>query len=459
VRLVEGWGADKAFDLEERLTDNVFRLRLHPDSTNFLVRLYPFGVFEFSGGEPGDDVLGSIQASAATFQATEPFTYFQPLLVLTSSCNLACSYCYAHEGSYGQIAEVMSSEVIQRTLRFLEETLDAHHVPKIAASGLSEVGVICFGGEPLLALERLREVHRHTLGLCENLSKRWKHAFKPLLTLNTNAYAVSDEACDFLEQIRDCLEVVVSFDGWTHDRNRLTKDGEASSGRVLENLLRLRDAAVDVSVTCCVLPEAVSDPARTLAGLECVLGRGIPTNLSFIRGPLEVVKGRALYPGMVQETYETSSLTTFGVAVANAIRAGAPIYSRRYRRRLLEGGYRYRCGAGLFEFAVLPNGDVYPCHNFIAPGYKLGNILNQGFRLGPELQPGLLETLRRRTVTSLDPCRRCVLQTTCMSSFDCPAHSQQDLGDMSLVDIRFCGFARKVQGAILETFLVEQSVA
>ncbi len=439
---------------EERLSENLFRVRLRPDSQPLAVRLYPFAVFE----DPPEGLCEeTIPAPQSSFDETEPFSYCQPLLILTTRCNLSCSYCYALQGTYGVSADDMSEGVISGSISFLERMIQTSFAPKTRAGERYELGVICFGGEPLLALERIRFTHSSLKQLCSRLSERWPGTFQPVLTINTNGYSISDEALKFLATEREDFQVVVSYDGWSHDRHRLTRGGGATAREVKENVARLARLGVDVSVTCCVLPEAVALPEQTIACLSDFFELGIPVNLSFIRGPLSGVASRAVYPALVQAQYSRETLDQFGAAVASAITLGAPIYSRRYRRRLLEGGYRYRCGAGLFEFAVLPDGSAFPCHNFIAPGYSLGSVLDPEFSIGPGVP--LVDSLKERCVARLEPCRECVFQSTCMSSFDCPAHSLQDLGDLGQVDVRFCGFARQVQAAILVDFLEEQGGA
>ena len=439
------------FHSEEHVSDNFFRVTVDAEGPEYLLRLYPFGIFALEGEEVSEHFLERLEG---TVEATEPFSYFQPLLILTNNCNLACTYCYAHEGSYGTPTNTMTEEVVNRTIDFLHQTIHHRFASKTESGKKYELGAICFGGEPLLALHLVEQTYKRLSEISDTLTEHWPGIFSPLITLNTNAFSVSTSAMAVLERIKSNLELVVSFDGWLHDECRLTKGGAESSARVLENLYRLHKAGINVSVTSCILPDAVDEPERTLDSLSDIYGRGIPVNMSFIRGPLAPVQGRAMYPGVLQRMYSEDTLDRFGMLVANEIRGGAPIFTRRYRRRLFEGGYNVRCAAGLYEFAVMPDGKVYPCHNFIAPGHALGNIANVDFDINGNTP--LLKSLSSRSVKELQPCSECVLQSTCMSSFDCPAHSLQDLGALDMVDYRFCGFARRVQGAILAEFIKER---
>lgn len=439
------------FDEERKLSDNLFLIRLAGDEASYVMRLYPLALFEVSG-EITD--LSPFELGIESFSETKPFSYFQPLLITTTECNLACTYCYAHEGSYGVEKQEMPSGVLDKTIDYLRNVILTRYIPAAKKNETTELGLICFGGEPLLAEDLVILAHRRLADLCIELSEVSDINFVPTLTINTNAVKVNKKMLKFLSDNAKDIELVVSYDGLLHDENRITKGGTGTAQLVYRNILRLRKAGVNITITSCVLPEALANPESLMSSLEKIYSQGIPINLSFIRGPLEGVSDRAMYPGFIQESYDEASLSNFGTIVADKISQGAKIYSSRYRRRLLEGGYRYRCGAGLFEFAVMPDGVVYPCHNFIAARHSLGNISEPDFAINESSE--LVTTLLNRKVQDLKPCSDCAFQSTCMSSFDCPAHSLHDLHDINMVDKRFCGFARKVQQVILKQFIEEK---
>ena len=438
------------FFVERKLTDNLFIVQLSEDGAKYAVRMYPFAVFAVDD-VPEDEVM-QLALVSDLYTDVVPFSYAQPLLILTTQCNLSCTYCYAHEGTYGLEATIMSEEVVNRSIAYLRRIISSRYLARETGCGTTELGLICFGGEPTIAMNLIQLAHCKLSALCEELSSE-RMRFTPTLTINTNGYQLKQEVFDFMVIHAADIEVVVSYDGLSHDECRVTKTGAGTAVSVFGNIIRLHKAGVKVAVTSCVLPELVRDPSQFIAGMSPLCERGIPINPSFIRGPLEGVSDRAVYPGLVQEQYDTDSLDRFGGVIVHEIAQGAPFYSARFRRRLLEGGYRYRCGAGLYEFAVTPDGSVYPCHNFVSGTFSLGNICDEGYSI-PECNP-LLQSLLHRNVNALEPCARCVFQSTCMSSFDCPAHSLQDLGEISRVDNRFCGFARQVQAVIVRNFIEE----
>ena len=438
------------FQAETLVAPGFFRLQVA--ERHYLVRLRPFAVFELDSGTADAITPDAVEAlGAAGDWGLPPRSLIQALLIVTTDCTLACSYCYAYRGSYGMAHQTMTVSVARAAVDLVLRHASAA-LPSIAHPGVTyELGAVCFGGEPLLALDVVRAVDERLNQGCAQISHVLGVALRPLVTVNTNGVTITKAAWQFLEEARERLEVVVSYDGRLHDRERRTSAGRPTASVVLKNVLALKAAGIDVLVTSCILPEAVAEPEETLDALEPLFELGIPTNLSFIRGGLGAVRADARYPGLIQEAYEADLLTEFGRAVAARIAKGAPIFVRRWRQRVGDGGYKWRCAAGVHEFAVVPDGRVYPCHNFVSEGTEIGNILETNFQLNSS--HSLLRQLASRTVDALPPCRGCVFQSTCLSSFDCPAHSLQDLGDLMAVDERFCGFARTVQAQLLRDLI------
>ncbi len=438
------------FTKEKKLNDNTFLI--NHNNTDYIIRLYPFAIFQIDSKEI-ENIQFSDEIIKFDFQPVKPFSSFLPLLILTNSCNLACKYCYAYKGSYGEEENQMSFSVIDKSIEFIRDSFTKSFKPSNKITEY-ELGIICFGGEPLLSFKQVKYVHDSLVELCSSFSNKYNIIFKPIITINTNGLILNNEIISFMSENKKNIELVVSHDGWTHDEYRLSHNNKGTSKIVFENILKLKKQDINISVTSCILPKAVSKHKETLKSLNVFFQNKIPVNISFIRGELESVREFSAYPGIIQEKYGEKDLVEFGNAVAQKIDEGAIIFSERFMNRLSEGGYQYRCGAGLYEFAVMPKGDVYPCHNFISDDYKIGNIKNNDLSIG--LDNSFIKQLSNRTVSKLSPCNECVLQTICLSSFDCPSHSLQDCGNLFSVDTRFCGFARNVQGTVLKKMLNEK---
>ena len=89
-----------------------------------------------------------------------------------------------------------------------------------------------------------------------------------------------------------------------------------------------------------------------------------------------------------------------------------------YKKRLVG------CGAGSEYLAVAPNGDVYPCHQFVGQTkFKLGNVFDG--KLNDELR----HTFARTSLFTKDECQNCWAKYHC--SGGCNANSVNFNGDMN----------------------------
>ncbi len=259
----------KVFFEENKISDNLFIIRINNDSPRLAIRLYPLAIFEV----PEDvDVsfLGDFQFS----QEVIPFSFVQPLLIMTTKCNFRCTYCYAHEGTYGFAPQSMSELVLDKAIGYLRYVVMSRYANRSMRIDTTELGLICFGGEPTIEMPLIKKAYVELRNLCAEASDITGKAFKPVLTINTNGYRINSEMITFLAQSAPHLELVVSYDGVLHDSCRTDAAGNPTAARVLKNIRTLRANGIDVTVTCCVLPQVTASPRIFVDGLSPPLPRG-----------------------------------------------------------------------------------------------------------------------------------------------------------------------------------------
>lgn len=122
------------------------------------------------------------------------------MLTLTESCNLNCSYCYEHNKS----SRKMSFETAKRILDY-EFSLD---------DGLNEIEVDLFGGEPFLAFDLIKQIHKYVYSI--------KSDKKRICFTTTNGTLVHGEIEEWLRKNKDTFCAGLSLDGTKrmHDMNR-----------------------------------------------------------------------------------------------------------------------------------------------------------------------------------------------------------------------------------------------
>jgi sulfatase maturation enzyme AslB (radical SAM superfamily) len=129
-------------------------------------------------------------------------------LILTSQCNLRCSYCFENDKKSGRMEWEVARAALDRAL----------------ASPEREIRVLFFGGEPLLEFPTLRRAVEH---VADNRRRSQRAKF----TVITNGLLLGEDELTFLDRHR--VHVQVSFDG--------TPQAQALRGRgtfdVLDRLL------------------------------------------------------------------------------------------------------------------------------------------------------------------------------------------------------------------------------
>jgi uncharacterized protein len=164
-----------------------------------------------------EDELGTVTSRLSGFDDTERMRLFT--IMPTSYCNMACSYC-GQEHRKGRIAA-------ERARRMTDRVLAAIRNP-----GTSEVRVVWFGGEPLLALRVIREMS------AEFVAAAREHRTRYSATVVTNGSLLTRRNLAVLHD--DCrvswAEITLDGPEEIHDRRRLRRNG-APSFRHITTLL------------------------------------------------------------------------------------------------------------------------------------------------------------------------------------------------------------------------------
>jgi uncharacterized protein len=291
-------------------------------------------------------------------------------LNVAHDCDLRCRYCFAGQGRFGSTRGLMTPEVARAAVDLLLAN----------SGGTPTCEIDFFGGEPLLNLGVVRETVDYARRRAAEADRRVG------FTLTTNAVALGPDERIYLDDTMD--NVVLSLDGRpeVHDRMRPTAAGRPSQAAVLENIkgfVELREARA----------------RRAGDGLACdywVRGTYTAANLDFTEDviylarqglrnlSLEPVVGGPVGPGgwglgpdhLPDLAAEYVRLADF---ILDEFTAGRPLRFFHFMAEPEAGpcyAKRVRgCGAGREYMAVTPNGDLYPCHQFVGrEGFRLGNV-------------------------------------------------------------------------------------
>jgi uncharacterized protein len=444
---------------ERKIESNFFLVQFSDRKSHYLVRCLPFTMAEVDDTVAAELAAGDLHPDTLlpppddeSLSLMQPGLLLQCLLILTTNCNLACRYCYADRGSYGAGGQDMKQGVVDAVLRLLTKRLSRHR-DRIAGSVGLELPIVAFGGESLLCVDTIEYLITESRRVFEAASNEVGAPITPRVIINTNGLLVTPDLLQRFRPHQDMIEFVVSFDGLYHDENRIHPNGAGSSVEAVRGIRVLREHGFEFAITCCLPPKELVRVQENVEYIASIAGPKANINLSFIRGALVSLKRGAAYPAVFHDGYRTDDVAEFTRQVVQLIDDGHRIYYRKLEAKMRSGGFRHKCAACLYEVCVMPDGTVYPCHNFVDPNYAVGNIQDEAF----DILPGsaIYRQFLGRTCDALGPCRDCWLQSVCISSFDCASHSEADLGDIMAVDALPCSAGKEIQQALISRYFLE----
>ncbi len=335
-------------------------------------------------------------------------------------CNLRCRYCFAGAGDYHSRNRcVLPVDTGKAALDWLVEK----------SGKRINLEVDFFGGEPLMNFKAVREI----VAYGRELEKKHNKKFK--FTTTTNGLLLTDEIIDFLNREMD--NVVLSIDGRpeVHDRMRPTPNGSGSYAHIIPNALRL---------------------ARSRNQQRYyVRGTFTANNIDFASDVLHLADAGfeqlSIEPVVADPTCDYALKQEDLPRIFNEYESlGKEYVKRRKDGRWfnffhfmidLQGGPCLRkrltgCGAGNEYVAVTPEGDIFPCHQFVGrEGFRMGSVLDGSF------DTAIQQKFAANNVLSKEACRSCWARFFC--SGGCAANAHLSHGDITKPYDLECQMERK----------------
>jgi uncharacterized protein len=156
------------------------------------------------------------------------------ILNVTDQCNLRCGYCTFSGAYYGQRRHGPNTMALETALEAVDQLVA--RAGKTLENPEKKLGINFYGGEPLLAFDRIRQileqVHRVRY---PGLAHRLMHS------ITTNGTLLDDEKVDVLSRYDVAVKVSIDGPAELHDRNRCCHDGSGSFTTIMSRLERIRD--------------------------------------------------------------------------------------------------------------------------------------------------------------------------------------------------------------------------
>ena len=333
------------------------------------------------------------------------------ILHITEQCNLRCHYCYAapHRDA------VMSRAVLERALHLAVED----HLARFPGQ---QLGILFFGGEPLLQRELLRE----TMRLARHIGQESGVVFAGKLA--TNGILLDEEF--FRDRETRDLFVTLSHDGVpvAHDAHRVDAAGAGSFARlepIIELLLRHRPHAPVVTV---VNPDTLPHFA---ASIEYLYARGFRVFMPSLNYGAQWTEADM---AILAREYRRLAQWYTTVTLAGTEVEFSPFDGKIANRVTGDNCPRERCDLGMREVSIAPDGGIYPCLQFVN---------DAAFRIG-HVTTGIDFPRRARLLAQADAapaaCSACSLQPRC-DNF-CGCLNKQSTGRVTDVSPILCAHER-----------------
>ena len=313
-------------------------------------------------------------------------------LHMAHDCNLRCGYCFADTGAYGGGRSLMSLEVGKKAIDFLME----------ASKHRTHVEIDFFGGEPLLNMDVCKQVAEYAKEKAAEKGKIVK------MTMTTNGVLLDDACAAWLNE--EEMDAVLSLDGRpeVHDNMRRFAGGQPSYEVCKNHFQKFVDGRDHKQyylrgTYTHFNPDLAKDAIQMAddlgfkdLSLEPVVGpKELPYTLTEEDKPVILENYNILARHYLQRWREGKGYNFFHF---NVDFTGGPCLPKR-----LSG-----CGSGHDYLAVSPEGDLYPCHQFVGEeDYKMGTVFT-----GIE-KPEIAERFQKANVLTKPTCMKCWARFFC----------------------------------------------
>ncbi|NMB46334.1 MAG: thioether cross-link-forming SCIFF peptide maturase [Firmicutes bacterium] len=348
-----------------------------------------------------------------------PHTLKALCLNVSHDCNLRCRYCFAGTGAFGGERLNMPTATAVQAIDFLLEN----------SAGRERVEVDFFGGEPLLNLSVVKE----TVNYGEKQAAAQGKDIR--FTLTTNGLLLNEETAAYLND--KMFNLVLSLDGRpaVNDRMRVAINGDSVYETIMPGLQQMAELRQDkqyyVRGTYTAFNKDFFHDVRHLveAGFDRVSVEPVVA---------EAHRPYALHYEDIPELFDQYEQLAEYYCQMHEANKGFEFY--HFNLSLLQGQCLSKrltgCGAGTEYLAITPNGDIYPCHQFVGrEEYKMGNIM--GGSLNEEVQ----RVFRSSHVLNKSECRQCWARFFC--SGGCHANAVSANGDIRQPDPFSCQLLKK----------------
>ena len=339
----------------------------------------------------------------------ESESYIKALcLNVIHDCNLRCKYCFADEGEYKGCRKPMSAEVGKRAIDYVLEN----------SGNIKNIEVDLFGGEPLMVFDTIKEI----VDYAKEKDKLYNKNIR--FTMTTNATLLNDEIIDYID--KNMGNIILSIDGRkaVNDNVRIRVDGSGCYDRILPNIKKMVDRR-DPSKQYYARGTFTRENTDFFEDVMALANEGF-SEISIEPVVLPDSHNLSIRSEDLPKIYEQYDML-YKEMLRRAENNDNPFKFYHFNIDLNGGPCVYKriagCGAGHEYVAITPDGDIYPCHQFVGnEEFLLGNI-NSGIK-----NKNLSKDFKNAHIYNKPKCKECWARFYC--SGGCQANNFNFNGDI-----------------------------
>ena len=340
-------------------------------------------------------------------------------LHIAHDCDLRCKYCFASQGDFKGDRSLMSYEVGQKALDFLIEKSGSRR----------NLEVDFFGGEPMMNFEVVKQLV--TYG--RSKEKEYKKNFR--FTLTTNGMLLNDENTKYINENMD--NVVLSLDGSkeVNDNMRVKIDGSGSYDTIVPKFQKLVEGRGNKMYYV----------RGTFTGFNTEFAKDVIhlADLGFKQTSIEPVVTEPHQPYALKDSDVEVVKEQYDLLAEEMIKRkqnGNGFEFFHFTVDLSQGPCVIKrlsgCGAGSEYVAITPEGEIYPCHQFVGDErFKMGDLTTNTYKTDLSLQ------FKNAHVYNKDKCKACWAKFYC--SGGCHANAFNFNDDINIPYELGCDMERK----------------
>jgi uncharacterized protein len=340
-------------------------------------------------------------------------------LNIAHDCNLRCEYCFAAKGDFGRGRMLMPFEVGKKAIDFLIEKSEGRH----------NLEVDFFGGEPLMNFEVVKQIVNYARSIEKEHHKNFR------FTITTNGILLTDDKIDFINQ--EMSNCVLSLDGrkGVNDLLRVRVDGTGSYDSIVPKFQKLvatrgdKDYYARGTFTKHNLDFTNDVLHMADLGFDQISVEPVVSDMK-----LEYSIKEADLPRVFEEYDRLSRV------IIDRKKEGKGFNFFHFMLDLDQGPCAIKrlrgCGCGNEYIAITPEGDIFPCHQFVGDdSWKMGNVLDCSFNMD------MKHNFALANIYSKPECKECWAKFYC--SGGCNANSWQYEGDIHKAHKISCDLEKK----------------